>query len=729
MPVNALVDDTDPTREIRTLIEQLNNTARDARTQVEAAQKEKDSVAAELQQALAQLRAAQAREADVQSQAMQTAAAISERDAALAAGERYVQTIGEMQKRLDATARELQDSTRQRQEAVRSASDGNVQLHEFQQQVTSLRQARDAAQTRVRAVEEKLARAEDKIAELEYAQEGAQKETRHALEELASFRRQFEAATLDRDATARQVEELLTEIDAQRKKALDLAEEKAQATEADEEQMAALLEARQQVASISFERDAARARMLEQAREIDELREQLEVLRESQAAAQATIRELSEISAQVDAVAAERDAHRLALDQALAEGSAQQQQFDALAEQLATSQRGRQEAVDALTAAEKQVEYILHDRELILSQSTEAGLAHERQLADVRSRIAELEKSLDETRRRVMEFEAMQEKLRIVTQRFEQQRLESIELATRFDAAKREIIELTANLAETRLQMRSAAGGKPKSMQPGEATQPASRTREADQPSAGKLPVHAANGRLTENSSRTAIAVMRKCYQDFTKQPADRSPLAELCTQIQSFGEQARTSGLVAIHRLSAGFAEFTHGLYRLPDQVDTSSWRTVHQTIEFLAAAVKDTQVAHLEDPANMNVYAVDDDPDNCRAISKAMDTVMVQTTTAQDPSVALAALAEARFDLIFLDVNLPGMDGFALCSEIRRLPLHATTPIIFLTGMNTVEKRAQSSLCGGNEFVGKPFNLHELSVKALTLILKSQLSGEHRR
>ena len=67
--------------------------------------------------------------------------------------------------------------------------------------------------------------------------------------------------------------------------------------------------------------------------------------------------------------------------------------------------------------------------------------------------------------------------------------------------------------------------------------------------------------------------------------------------------------------------------------------------------------------------------------------------------------------------------MDGFELCKRIRELSMHATTPVVFLTGLTTLENRTQASLCGGNDFVGKPFNLHELSVKAMTLILKTQL------
>jgi DNA-binding response OmpR family regulator len=107
-------------------------------------------------------------------------------------------------------------------------------------------------------------------------------------------------------------------------------------------------------------------------------------------------------------------------------------------------------------------------------------------------------------------------------------------------------------------------------------------------------------------------------------------------------------------------------------------------------------------------------------------MESVMLRTQTAQEPAIALAELASGRYDLIFLDVHLPETNGFELCQQIRQLAHHERTPIVFLTGMTTIENRVQSSLSGGNDFVGKPFNLHELSVKALTLVLKAALNVE---
>jgi CheY-like chemotaxis protein len=228
---------------------------------------------------------------------------------------------------------------------------------------------------------------------------------------------------------------------------------------------------------------------------------------------------------------------------------------------------------------------------------------------------------------------------------------------------------------------------------------------------------------LTEKESRSVIGAMRHCFQSFTRTPNDLSLLNELHCHVESFAERARVSGLLALHRLCMSFANLTRGLYEVPEQVNPSTLRTVHQTIEFLAALMKEKNLAQVKDPATALIYAVDDDLGNCESIALAMEESSMRTTYAQDPATALRELAGGRYDLIFLDVNLPGMDGFELCKQTRALAIHEKTPIVFLTGVATLENRVQSSLSGGNDFIAKPFNLHELSVKAITLLLKAQL------
>ena len=70
--------------------------------------------------------------------------------------------------------------------------------------------------------------------------------------------------------------------------------------------------------------------------------------------------------------------------------------------------------------------------------------------------------------------------------------------------------------------------------------------------------------------------------------------------------------------------------------------------------------------------------------------------------------------------DVDMPGMNGYELCTKLRSLPPHKKTPVVFVTSLNDFENRANSTMSGGNDFIGKPFLTIELSVKALTWVVK---------
>ncbi len=91
--------------------------------------------------------------------------------------------------------------------------------------------------------------------------------------------------------------------------------------------------------------------------------------------------------------------------------------------------------------------------------------------------------------------------------------------------------------------------------------------------------------------------------------------------------------------------------------------------------------------------------------------------------PDEALKLLEEQPFDLIFLDVEMPGMNGFEVCKRLRNMPRHGKTPVIFVTALNGFESRAKSSLSGGDDFIGKPFSYIELAVKGLIYVLRGTL------
>jgi adenylate cyclase len=122
--------------------------------------------------------------------------------------------------------------------------------------------------------------------------------------------------------------------------------------------------------------------------------------------------------------------------------------------------------------------------------------------------------------------------------------------------------------------------------------------------------------------------------------------------------------------------------------------------------------------------VLVVDDEIISRQAVVLALARASLASISVDDPQVALKLLQENRFSLIFLDVEMPGMSGFELCAKLRLLPACKATPVVFVTSLTDFGNRAHSALSGGNDLIAKPFLLMELAVKALTCVLKRQIT-----
>lgn len=83
--------------------------------------------------------------------------------------------------------------------------------------------------------------------------------------------------------------------------------------------------------------------------------------------------------------------------------------------------------------------------------------------------------------------------------------------------------------------------------------------------------------------------------------------------------------------------------------------------------------------------------------------------TYVANSSEEAMAKLPVSP-DLILLDINMPGMDGLALCEMIRR---HVVCPVVFLTARVTDQDKIRGLKIGGDDYITKPFNLQELQAR----------------
>lgn len=220
------------------------------------------------------------------------------------------------------------------------------------------------------------------------------------------------------------------------------------------------------------------------------------------------------------------------------------------------------------------------------------------------------------------------------------------------------------------------------------------------------------------------LSQLRRALHEINRDGAAASAATQdFYQRVHGFAEQMAILGQRPLYSLAAQIEALAYDLSKFPEQINPSVMRTLSQALDFLSSLLPEGIRSRLKDPGAAQVLIVDDEEGARKIIMAAMRLANLKSVAADTPTTALSALGVQSFDLIFLDVGLPEMTGFELCSKIRALQLHEKTPIVFITGMATFQNRVQSSLSGGNDFVGKPFNISELGLKALIWVFRGQL------
>lgn len=220
---------------------------------------------------------------------------------------------------------------------------------------------------------------------------------------------------------------------------------------------------------------------------------------------------------------------------------------------------------------------------------------------------------------------------------------------------------------------------------------------------------------------------LRRLLQSFAKADSEAARLEvlnNLYRRIHAITGNSGVAGLLVISQVSALLEALLQELYDKPKNITASTIRTVAHTVDFLGVLFERriTAIASLESRPP-KVLVVDDEVISRRAVIFALDKAKLSHVAVDGGAACLTAIQEHVFDLIFLDVDMPGMNGFELCTNIRTQVDYKTTPIVFVTSLGDFESRARSSLSGGNDLIAKPFMFIELAVKALTYIMRNRL------
>jgi PleD family two-component response regulator len=197
--------------------------------------------------------------------------------------------------------------------------------------------------------------------------------------------------------------------------------------------------------------------------------------------------------------------------------------------------------------------------------------------------------------------------------------------------------------------------------------------------------------------------------------------------QLRSFGRRALCAGSVASHRVAGCCVDVVKSLAGNQEKLGRArvSLDEAFTVLELMA----DSNAASVHaDVRDASIYVVDDDADNCDCIAMSLDKLGLRTHYASKASLATDYLEATRADLIVLDVDLGEANGFDLHEQIRRLPHHKATPVLFLSALSSAEAEVVMLNRGKDAFLAKPYTLSILGLRVISMMLRARAAAAAR-
>ncbi len=209
--------------------------------------------------------------------------------------------------------------------------------------------------------------------------------------------------------------------------------------------------------------------------------------------------------------------------------------------------------------------------------------------------------------------------------------------------------------------------------------------------------------------------------------PAGEPPLSTLYKQVRFLATRAGLSGCVRIALLASAFEALLFEAVFKPGKATPSVAQTFAQAVDCLERLCQ-TNPGTTEVIPKAKILVVDDDAVCNLAMVGALKRAHFEPVSVDDPQKALDMAQTGRYDVVFLDINMPVMNGFQVCERLRGMPEYRETPVIFITSFGDFQNRARSILSGGNDLIPKPISPVELVLKTTIRLLQPQGAGPEK-
>lgn len=116
------------------------------------------------------------------------------------------------------------------------------------------------------------------------------------------------------------------------------------------------------------------------------------------------------------------------------------------------------------------------------------------------------------------------------------------------------------------------------------------------------------------------------------------------------------------------------------------------------------------MPEPSPRTLLVIDDNPVNLKVAVSHLQGYGLEVLTARDGEAGIRRARLAHPDLILLDVNMPGLDGFETCRRLQAIPDTSDIPVVFMTARTDTQDKVQGFRAGGVDYVTKPIEPQEL-------------------
>ncbi len=131
-----------------------------------------------------------------------------------------------------------------------------------------------------------------------------------------------------------------------------------------------------------------------------------------------------------------------------------------------------------------------------------------------------------------------------------------------------------------------------------------------------------------------------------------------------------------------------------------------------------------HLLPPRRPRVLVVDDKQSNRELLEGRLADLGYDVREAKDGIEALDAVSAEEPDLILLDVDMPRLDGIAVCERLKAHPIHRMIPIVILTASSDRDTKLRGLEAGADDYLSKPFDAKELLIRTKVLLRQRALN-----